>query len=238
MTLQRCNIRISNYVSTTDSKSYKDVVKMIVEGRTKPEELLSCIHNRIVNKHGKETILAALTGVITDVDIDIMRQFREEVELAQKHKDECLSKMTELCQKWFPEEYANLQTVPGIKARSATAIIAELGTDMSSFQDAAHLVSWCGLKPRNEESAGKIKSRHITHGNKYLRKTLIECAWAASKTRNCFYNRFSYHQTVVRRKNAMKVKVAIARKMLTAIWFILRYKTQYKDYTSDIVPAV
>jgi len=237
MALQRCNIRISNYVSTTDSKSYKDVVRMIAEGHTKPEELIACIHNRIVNKHGKDIILAALTGVIISVDIDIMRQLREEVELAQKHKDECLSKMTELCQKWFPEEYANLQTIPGVKARSATAIIAELGTDMSSFEDAAHLVSWCGLKPRNEESAGKIKSRAITHGNKYLRKTLIECAWAASKTQNSFYNRFSYHQTVVRRKNAMKVKVAIARKMLTTIWFILRYKMQYKDYTSDIAPA-
>lgn len=78
-------------------------------------------------------------------------------------------------------------------------------------------------------SAGKIKSRRITHGNKYLRKTLIECAWAAGTTKKCFYSHFSYIQTVVRRKNAMKVKVAIARKMLNAIWFILRYKMQYKD---------
>ena len=81
---------------------------------------------------------------------------------------------------------------------------------MSSFEDAAHLVSWSGLKPRNDESAGKIKSRKITHGNKFLRKTLIECSWAAAKTRGCFYNTFSYHQTVVRRKNKMKVQVAIA----------------------------
>ncbi|HNR27232.1 MAG TPA: hypothetical protein PKY83_00890 [Bacteroidales bacterium] len=77
----------------------------------------------------------------------------------------------------------------------------------------------------------------MTHGNKYLRKTLIECAWAASKTQNCFYNKFSYHQTIVRRKNKMKVQVAIARKMLTAIWFILQYNVSYRDFMFDIIPA-
>lgn len=92
---------------------------------------------------------------------------------------------------------------------------------MKMFITAAALVSWCGLKPRNEESAGKIKSRRITHGNKYIRKTMIECAWGASRTQNCFYSNFSYTQTVVRRKNAMKVKVAIARKMLVVIWHVL-----------------
>ncbi len=147
------------------------------------------------------------------------------------------AEMEELCNKWFPSQLVNLQTIPGIKGRSATSIIAELGTDMSSFEDAAHLVSWCGLKPRNEESAGKIKSTKITHGNKYLRKTLIECSWAASKTQGCFYNKFSYHQTVVKRKNKMKVQVAIACKMLTAIWFILHYNIPYRDFIPDIVPA-
>jgi len=235
--LQRCNIRISNYVSTTNGKSYQNVVQLISEGMTDPEELIKVIHGRTVNRIGIEIIKGSLTGIITEVDIDIIRQLRDEVALANRHKDGCQSRMDELCGKWFPRQLANLKTIPGVRDRSATAIIAELGIDMSSFEDAAHLVSWCGLKPRNEESAGKIKSRKITHGNKYLRKTLIECAWAASKTQNCFYNKFSYHQTVVRRKNKMKVKVAIARKMLTAIWFILQYNVPYRDFTPDITPA-
>ena len=232
--LQRCNIRISNYVSTTDGKSYQKVVEKISEGITDPKVLAGLIHGRIVNRVGKEVITASLTGVVTQTDIDVIRQIRDEVTLAQKHRKECLDKMEELCNKWFPEQMKNLQTVPGVSLRSATSIIAELGTDMSSFEDAAHLVSWSGLKPRNDESAGKIKSRKITHGNKFLRKTLIECTWAASKTRGCFYNKFSYHQTVVRRKNKMKVQVAIARKMLTAIWFILHDNVPYRDYTPDI----
>ena len=160
--LQRCNIRISNYVPNTDTKGYKEVVRLITEGVTDPEELSKAIHVKI---------------------------------------------------------------------------IAEVGSDISSFQDAAHLVSWCGLKPRNEESAGKIKARSITHGNKFLRKTLIECAWAASKAQGCFYSKFSYHQCVVRRKNKMKVQVAIARKLLTAVWFVLHDDVAYRDYTPDIVPA-
>ena len=233
--LQRCNIRISNYVSTTDGKGYKSVVEKIASGETNPETLTKLIHGRTINRVGRDVITASLTGVITQVDIDVIHQMNEEVKLAQKHKDECLAKMEELCNMWFPKQLENLQTIPGVKLRSATSIIAELGTDMSSFQDAAHLVSWSGLKPRNEESAGKIKSRKVTHGNKYLRQTLIECSWAASHKQGCFYNKFSYHQTVVRHKNKLKVQVAIARKMLTAIWFILHNNVAYKDYTLDIV---
>ena len=232
--LQRCNIRISNYVSTTDGKSYQKVVEKITEGVTDPKVLTGLIHGRTLNRVGKDIITASLTGVITQTDVDVIRQIREEVKLAQKHRDECQAKMEELCNKWFPEQMKNLQTVPGVSLRSATSVTAELGTDMSSFEDAAHLVSWSGLKPRNDESAGKIKSRKITHGNKFLRKTLIECSWAASRTRGCFYNKFSYTQTVVRRKNKMKVQVAIARKMLTAIWFILHDNVPYRDYTPDI----
>ena len=232
--LQRCNIRISNYVSTTDGKSYQKVVEKISEGITDPKVLVGLIHGRTINRVGTDVITASLTGVITQTDIDVIGQMREEVLLAQKHRDECLSKMEELCNKWFPKQMKNLQTVPGVSLRSATSVIAELGTDMSSFEDAAHLVSWSGLKPRNDESAGKIKSRKITHGNKFLRKTLIECTWAAAKKQGCFYNTFSYHQTVVRRKNKMKVLVAIARKMLTAIWFILHDNVPYRDYTPDI----
>lgn len=235
--LQRCNIRISNYVSSTDSKSYRDVVRLITEGETDPEKLAGVIHGRTTNRVGRETIVAALTGVITQTDIDVMRQLRDEVDLAQGHKDECQSRMSGICRQYFPEQARNLQTIPGIKERSATSVIAEVGADMSSFEDASHLVSWCGLKPRNEESAGKIKSRRITHGNKYLRKTLIECAWAASKTQGCFYSKFSYHQVVVRRKGKMKVLVAIARKMLTAVWHVLHDNVAYRDFTPDIVPA-
>lgn len=228
--LQRCNIRISNYVSSVDSKSYKEVVRLISEGVTDPKQLATVIHGRTINRVGKETITASLTGVISEVDIDLIRQYLEEIELAQKHKQESQEKLTQMCEDEFPKEFENLQTIPGVKERSATSILAEIGADMKMFITASALVSWCGLKPRNEESAGKIKSRRITHGNKYIRKTMVECAWGASKTQNCFFSKFSYTQTLVRKKNAMKVKVAIARKMLIAIWHVLSQGKPYTDY--------
>lgn len=235
--LQRCNIRISNYVSRTDSKSYTKVVEMLSQGMTDPESLTKAIHGRTVNKWGREAIKASLTGVVGPVDSDIIRQLREEIALSQRNKDECLSKMEALCRKFFPEQLDNLLTIPGVKLQSATAIIAEVGSDMSSFEDAPHLVSWCGLRPRNEESAGKILYRKITHGNKYIRKTLVECAWAASKTQGCFFNRFSYHQVMVRRKSKMKVIVAVARKILSAVWFVLHDGVPYRDFSNDIAPV-
>lgn len=141
--------------------------------------------------------------------------------------------MLEIFEREFPEELKRLQTIPGIKERAATSLIAEIGTDMNKFETANHLASWSGLKPRNDESNKKIKSRSITHGNVYLRKTIKECAWAASRTKDCFFSRFSYHQTQVRKKNKMKVLVAVARKMLIAVWHVLHDNTIYIDFTTD-----
>lgn len=228
--VQRCNIRISNYVSTVDSKGYRSVVKMISQGQTDPEVLVGAIHGRTVNKYGRDTIVRALTGIISETDIDIISQLVEEIELQQRQREAAQQKMTALCKEWFPEQFENLQTIPGVKERSATSIIAEVGTDMSKFQTPKKLVAWVGLRPRNEESAGKIKSRRIVHGNKFLRKTMIECSWSAARTKDSFYHDFYYHQTVVRRKNKMKIQVAVARKMLTVVWYVLSTNKPYIPY--------
>ena len=228
--MQRCNIRLSNYVSNVDCKSYKDVVRKISEGVTDPEILIEEIHGRIIKHHGRETILASLTGVVSQAEIDVLRQLREELDLAEEHKQECLERMLEICQEKYPDELRRLQTIPGVKERTATSLIAEIGTDMSKFETANHLAAWSGLRPRNDESNRKFKSRRITHGNVYLRKNIIQCAWAASRTKNCFFSRFSYHQTQVRKKNKMKVIVAVARKLLVAAWHVIHDKTDYVDF--------
>lgn len=225
--IQRCNIRISNYISTTDSKGYRSIVKLISQGVTDAEVLVKELHGRTINRHGRETLVRALSGVVSETDIDIINQLVEETELQQRHKDEAQEKMTALCVEWFPQELENLQTIPGVKERSATSIIAETGTDMSHFQTPKKLVAWVGLRPRNEESAGKIKARGITHGNRFVRKTMIECSWGAARMKDSFFAEFSYRQCIERRKNKMKVQVAIARKILVAVWYVLSQGTQY-----------
>ena len=228
--MQRCNIRLGNYVSNVDCKSYKDVVRKISEGVTDPEILIEEIHGRIIKHHGRETILASLTGVVSQAEIDVLRQLREELDLAEEHKQECLDRMLEICQEKYPDELRRLQTIPGVSERTATSLIAEIGTDMSKFETANHLAAWSGLRPRNDESNRKFKSRRITHGNVYLRKNIIQCAWAASRTKDCFFSRFSYYQTQVRKKNKMKVIVAVARKLLVAAWHVIHDKTDYVDF--------
>ena len=235
--IQRCNIRISNYISTTDSKGYRSIVKLISQGVTDAEVLVKELHGRTINRHGRETLVKALTGVVSETDIDIIKQLVEEIELQQRHKDEAQQKMTALCMEWFPQEVENLQTIPGVKERSATSIIAEIGTDMTHFQTPKKLVSWVGLRTRNEESAGKIKARGITHGNRFVRKTMIECSWGAARMKDSFFAEFSYRQCIERRKNKMKVQVAIARKILVAVWYVLSQGTQYIKPTDHYTAA-
>lgn len=235
--IQRCNIRISNYISTTDSKGYRSIVKLISQGVTDAEVLVKELQGRTINRHGRETLVKALTGVVSETDIDIIKQLVEEIELQQRHKDEAQEKMTALCMEWFPQEVENLQTIPGVKERSATSIIAEIGTDMTHFQTPKKLVSWVGLRPRNEESAGKIKARGITHGNRFVRKTMIECSWGAARMKESFFAEFSYRQCIERRKNKMKVQVAIARKILVAVWYVLSQGTQYIKPTDHYTAA-
>ena len=113
--LQRCNIRLSNYVSNVDSKSYKAVVRAISQGITAPEELVKLIHGRIINHHGIDVITASLKGVVSLAEIDMISQLRDELDMAEAHKEKCQARMLEICEREFPEELKRLQTIPGIK---------------------------------------------------------------------------------------------------------------------------
>lgn len=227
--MQRCGFRLSNYVSQIKTKSYQSVLQAIIDGERDPEKLASLVHVRTVNKHGKDTIKAAVTANFSDTDIIIIRQTKEVIDRIDEQIEECQKALTALCTQHFPEQYRRLQTIPGVKERAATAIIAETGVDMKMFATAACLVGWCGLRPRNDVSNGHYKSRKVTHGNKYLRQILIEIAWSASRTRNCFFSNFSYIQTTVRKKSKMKIQVAIARKILVAVWHMLSKEEDFID---------
>ena len=227
--LQRCGFRLSDYVSSIGSKSYQSVLKAIIGGQIAPEDLVKLVHGRTVNKHGRETVKAAVTGSFSKTDITVLRQLKEAIDLIECQIEECQKELTALCKEHFPRQYERLQTIPGVKERAATAIIAETGIDMRMSATAACLVGWCGLKPRNDVSNGRYKSRKVTHGDRYLRQILVEIAWAASRTRNCFFSNFSYIRTTVRKRNRMKIPVAIARKILVAVWHMLTKGQDFID---------
>jgi len=226
MILQRCNIRLSNYVSNINIKSYRKVVNALIHGETSPDSLIRHIHGRTINRHGKRVIQDALEGCVSRSDRDLLRQYIQMFDLCQLQKQECINSMVEMCQELYNEAFFFLLSIPGIKALSAAIIISEIGDNMELFATAATLVSWAGLRPRNDESAGKIKSRKITHGNKYLRKALMECAWGASRTiDSVFYNRVIHLKRMKKHHNV--IVVAVARKLLTIIWTLLSKKERF-----------
>jgi len=103
----------------------------------------------------------------------------EELELLEKQQARCVQLLEELA-RYYAEEISLLCTIPGIQKLSAMCILAELGANMDVFFSAAALVGWAGFRPRNDESAGKIRSRKTLPGNKYLRKMIIQVSMGGS----------------------------------------------------------
>ena len=120
-----------------------------------------------------------------------------------------------------------LQTIPGVSKQVCAGILSEIGNEMENFISNKHLASWAGICPGNNESAGKKYSTRVTQGNKYLKSVLIEAAWSASHTKN---THLAYkHYVIAKRGGAKKAAMAVAHKILTAAYFILRDKTEYKE---------
>lgn len=228
MILQRCNIRLSNCVSRTKNKSYRKVVQALIAGEKSADVLLKLIHGRTVNRHGKSAVHDALEGSLKQSDRDLLRQYTQMLDIHETQKQKCIDSMVQTCQELYPKTFSFLLSLPGIKHISAAIIISEIGDNMKLFATAAALVSWAGLRPRNDESAGKIKSRKITHGNKYLRKALMECAWGAARTKgSIFYSRFWHLRGMKKHHNA--VIVAVARQLLTIIWTLLTKQENFDN---------
>ena len=233
--LHRCNIQITNYASKIGSISVIKVVKAIIAGETTAIQLEKHIHGRIKNKY-KEQINASLTGVISNTDRFIFGQNIREYEMILAQQEECLKEMSNYGENYFKKEMQLLCTIPGIQTLSAMIIIAELGVDLKTFATAAALTGWAGLRPRNDESAGKVKSTKITKGNKYLRRILVQCAWAASRQKGSWL-KSKFEQLCVR-KSSKKALIAISRKLLVIIWTVLTKKEVYKEYVPKIDPKV
>jgi Transposase and inactivated derivatives len=225
MTLQRSNIRFSNYSSDVESKSMEKVIYAIISGERDGAKLAKLVHGRIKNKHGYKTISDSLSGYITPGIVFSLEQLMEELNLIRNHELACLAEMERICNELYAKEVELLDTIPGVAKQSAMTIVSELGVDLKMFATASALVGWLGLRPRNEESAGIIKSRKTMHGNKYLRVILIQCAWAATREKG---SKFAQKYKLLRKRmNKQKALVAIARKLVLVIWNIITKKEEY-----------
>jgi len=224
--LQRCNIRFSNYVSNQGNNvSLRKIITAIRNGIRDPVALSLLVHGRTKNKHGKQVITDSLNGVIQRVDVEILKQCMEQIELIEKQQATCLNHLEELANKYYAEEISLLCTIPSVKTLSALFILAEIGNDMKAFSSASSLVGWAGLRPRNEESAGKIQSRKTLYGNKYLRQILVEISWSAARSNKSFLGK--KHNILAKRMKPQKALIAITRKMLVVIYNVLKTKQPF-----------
>jgi transposase len=117
--------------------------------------------------------------------------------------------------------------MPGISETAARVIVSEIGYDMSRFPTAGHLISWAGLCPRSDESAGKRRSTRIRKGAQWLKTVLVQCAWAAIRAKDT-YLRSQFHR-IKGRRGPMKAIIAVAASMLTSAFHMLTTGADYKD---------
>jgi transposase len=124
-----------------------------------------------------------------------------------------------------------LETIPGVARRTAEVIVAETGADMRRFPSAAHLASWAGMCPGNDESAGKRRSGKTRKGSPWLRVTLTEAAYAAGQG-NGTYLSARYHRLLVRR-GKKKAAIAVGHSILVIAWHLLANDCDYADLGGD-----
>jgi transposase len=131
----------------------------------------------------------------------------------------------------FRDEIERLTTIPGVSTVAAQIIIAEIGADMSKFPTSGHLISWAGLCPRLDESAGKRRSTRIRKGAPWLKTLLVQCAWAASRSKESYLR--AQFLRIKARRGPKKAAIAVAASILTAVYHMLKDKVEYHDLGSD-----
>lgn len=124
-----------------------------------------------------------------------------------------------------------LDSIPGINARAAQGILAEIGIDMSRFPSAAHLASWAGVCPGNHESAGKRLSGKTRKGSPWLRRLLAEAAHAAARTKGTYLQ--AQYRRIAARRGANVALIAVAHSILVIIYHILFEQRPYQDLGSN-----
>ncbi|NCA80381.1 MAG: IS110 family transposase [Sphingobacteriia bacterium] len=217
-------IRLSSCISNIDSKSFIQVVEALIRGETDPEKLVKLVYGNCENKKSGK-LCECLTGNMKAYHQIKLMTCKQQFDLFEKQIALYLSEMQKLCDEHFSEEINNLTTLPGLSKISAMIIIAETGGDMSVFENSGKFTGWTGLRPRNDESAGKFKSTATTKGNKHLRAIIVQVGWAATRTKGSYF--MDKFQKLAMRKSRKKALIAIGRKMLVIIWHILSEKTQY-----------
>lgn len=227
-TLEGANIKLSSYVSDLTGVSSRKLLNQAMEGEVTPDNIGDLIHYSMQDKI--PILLQAMDGVLTPIQKKLVQAILDHIDdMSRRIKD--LDDIINNEMKDYEDAIEKIDELPGIGKRSAEVILAEIGIDMSRFPTAAHISSWSGLCPGNNESAGKRKSGKTNKGNKHLKSILIQCAKSAKTNKDSFF--YAQYQRLVVRRGANRATVAVAHSMLIAIYHVLKDKVPFEDLGSD-----
>jgi transposase len=238
-TLEDANLKLGAVLSDLMGASGRRMIEAMIAGerdphrvaalaertvKTSPKELHDALHGRLREHH---RFLLQLHLQQWDALDAAIRQIDEQVDDQIKRVDAEAADG----QPPFRELIPRLCAIPGVSLLSATAILAEIGRDMSRFATAGHLVAWAGLCPGQNESAGKRKSVRLRKGAPWLKTMLVQCAWAAKRTKDSYYR--AQFLRLCARRGPQKAICAVAASILTAIYHMLKSGLPHRDLGAD-----
>jgi transposase len=222
--LETANIKLASVASDVFGVSGLLMLQALVEGKATPQEMAELAKRKLRKKIPELEL--ALEGKVEEhhrfllkLQLDRLQAVEEDLKILEQRIQQKL--------KPYAVQLDLLQDIPGVDWTLAAVIIAELGVDMSVFQSASQLASWAGVCPGNNESAGKRKSSRIPKGNVYLKTALVEAANAAAKAKGT-YLRDKFYRLKARR-GYKRAAVAIAHKILVAIYHMFSQQVSYND---------
>lgn len=222
--LEGANIKLTSVASNVVGASGKSMLQAICDGIEDPKVLAQLAQGTMRRKI--EQLEKALSGLIGSHQKMILRTQLKHIEFLDEQIKEIDVEIEERTLP-FNDDLELVDSIPGIGKRTAENIIAEIGYDMSRFPTAAHLASWAGIAPGNNESGGKRKSGKTPDGNKHLRSSLIEAAHAAARSKDNYLS--AQYKKIAARRGKKRAAVAVAHTILVIIYNLLKKKQPYLD---------
>jgi transposase len=200
----------------------------IVQGETDPAVLAQMAKGTLRNKIPQ--LKLALEGKITDHHRFMLRQWLDMLDFPDR-KIVLLEEQIVEKSRPFEATVTAWMKVPGLRRINAYSLLAEIGADMTQFPSAAQLASWAAVCPGNRESAGKQTSGRTRQGNPWLRRTLCEAAWAASRTKSSYFR--AQYQRLVRTRGKNRALIAVAHSILVTVCHFTTAGEPYRDLGPD-----
>ena len=236
-TLEDANIKLGAVATDILGVSGRAMIRALIGGQEDPNQLAELARRRLRNKLPE--LREALRGHVTDHHRFMLRQLMDHLDYLDRQIAAFEQRIEELMRP-FQEAIKRLMTMPGVGLLTAQNVLAEIGTDMSRFPTDQHLASWAGMCPGNRESAGKRKSGHTNHGNRWLRTALVQAAWAASHSQRTYLA--AQYRRLAGRRGKKRAIIAVGHTMLVMMYHMLREGVDYQelgpDYLDKFQPSV